>query len=309
MTSSLTLRSIRIAQKLLLGKTFRYLARLIGRKPLTDYNPNPHFGILNVPFGSYFLKIETTPGMLSSEMQRRTLIPTQVRELFCPMTFTSFLGVSIAYLPRREEVSDVGASLPFARAIHEEFIQCGEILKTRLEENPELLSGLQVLSRYLGKDAAESIREGLVAILEKPLQVGPVHGDFHYKNIVKVEADTAELIDADCFRPRGIQAFDAIYFALEAALVEHAKTRGWLDELLAATKGKSSVREYLFSIAPLRFEEALLLYFVDRCGQEDRYIPQLSTKGIRTLESIAKELARLHGLGDITFRSAEAAPR
>lgn len=301
MKSSLTQSLVRIAQQLLLGKPMTAFLKALGCKPLVDYNPNPNFGVLNVPFCGYFLKIETIPGILSSELNRRKLIPTQILNLFCPMKVTSFLGTTIAYLPRRKEFSDVTSSVPYAKDIHSEFLRCGELTLLSLEANSELLSGLQVLKRYLGENAGNTIRDGIIAILQKPLQIGPVHGDFHFKNIVKIGAEKGELIDVDCFRPQGIQAFDAVYFSLEAALVEHSNTRGWLDELLAATKGQSRYQEYLFNIEPLDYHEALLLYFVDRCGQEDRFIPQLSAKSIRSLQSVTVELARLNSLDEIAF--------
>ncbi|MBK7627793.1 MAG: hypothetical protein IPJ16_11500 [Bacteroidales bacterium] len=87
----------------------------------------------------------------------------------------------------------------------------------KLTELEFINSGLKVINQKCGLSWEKKTQNCLKAILDKPVDIGPCHGDFHKRNILKKEGQY-KLIDWDSFRINDIQALDAFHYLIDQYL-------------------------------------------------------------------------------------------
>lgn len=126
--------------------------------------------------------------------------------------------------------------------------------------------GLDIVGRW-----APGLSEMLHGYMNRHvLRWGPAHGDFHAGNLLCDERGNPIVIDLDCVRLESPQILDWLYFNIEWAVANEG--RHWVDVLDL----------YLDGVVPdaigadtrgvdHRDPGVLLLYLLDRVGQEAKY--------------------------------------
>lgn len=239
--------------------------------------------------------MELKSGAMAYELQMRNEMPAEIRKLFCPLTVKSIAGFRIGVMSRCDLPDNNEKKVNCARQLLQQLKAIGVVEKVRAENFAELQQGFSVLGRYVGEHQVSHVRAVVDKLFSEPLLIGPVHGDFHQDNIVVAKDGRPLLIDADCFRSRGIQLFDVIYYCFEAAQREFTPIRGWLEELSNALQGKSRFPYWLkqVNLSELLLPATLGLYFVTRLSQEHRYVERLNSKECQWVDRIVTRIVSL----------------
>lgn len=274
------------------------LFKLLRLEKLRRYNGSPHLGVINLPWGRHFYKIEFIPSALEEELRRRKLITFEIEPLFIPLSLFSIDGLRVASLRRMEPIKDMEFGFSCGKKILEKLasVAAGRVADYRIF--PELELGLVVLSEHVNAEVLQRIKTRLAVACTKNLLIGPVHGDFHLENILLSNDNEPLLIDCDCFRPAGMHLFDILYFAIELSRFEKGiRNCSWLEELDLAVNERGRTPYWLQqldladSLMDLSLDEAYLFFFVDRLGQDVRFYSPFLPKDKAFIEQLAQHFA------------------
>lgn len=210
-----------------------------------------------------------------------------LRFLTIPYVYKKHFGYSIIETKRRYPVTDDPELFAAAEKILERFQRCAEVRHDNtMAEFEQLNIGLKVIEEICGWEKKQICAKHIITLLNKEsLYVGPSHGDFHPKNILKDSNGNHYLIDLDCFRLRGIQALDAIYFINE--YYANMNRVSWYEQLIMFVERKQNcspnVLSFLEKFCKISHEKLLLVYFLDRIGQDWSYVTTVSEMPAREI--------------------------
>jgi hypothetical protein len=106
------------------------------------------------------------------------------------------------------------------------------------------------------------------------LHIGFCHGDFHRRNIMEYNGKK-QLLDFDCVREYSIQEFDAIYFIIQEIIFDMKNNICWFESIKLFMKiidKKKAYKEFIKQFVNLNdLDKFLLLFFLDRLGQDSKY--------------------------------------
>jgi len=171
-------------------------------------------------------------------------------------------------------IADDKEAIFFAKKILLRFRKYGKLDKISVDELFYLKEGLKILKKIISNQKFEQVHQYISDFFERNLfHIGPSHGDFHSKNILK-ENNKYYVIDFDCFREKSIQEFDAVYFIVQLITIKNNIT--WFEALHKLLDKDYSNEEYNSFLNSLIFTENFnvlaLVFFIDRIGQEKKYL-------------------------------------
>ena len=140
-------------------------------------------------------------------------------------------------------------------------------------------NGLEIINNIYKLNNKQNICEEIKKILDNFLSnelfnIGPCHGDFHSKNILQNDQNKVFLIDYDCFRTESIQELDALYFIIQKIIDDNPGI--WWHEAIHDFENKflnkeKQYQEFLSKFITQDLNKIILLYFLDRIGQDYLY--------------------------------------
>lgn len=225
-----------------------------------------------------FLKISWRADCINHEISNIQLLREfePLRLLTIPYLHKKRLCYSIIETERRYPVTDDSELFEAAGRILEKFRCCGQIRQdNQLGNFEQITNGLNVIEEICGGEEKRICENQVAALMDgESFHIGPAHGDFHPKNILKDSKGNHYIIDLDCFRPQGIQALDAIYFVNEYYADQNKIS--WYKQLILLADKKQDTSpvelpflERFYKISSLQW---LLMYFLDRIGQDRSYV-------------------------------------
>jgi hypothetical protein len=230
--------------------------------------------VLNVLTKSSFYKIGLSSKMVSRERARRQQALADVPHLsrwMLPSDFlkTSFFGVLVS--PRAvplEPAEQIPAAEHILRALRD---GASDHVSCAWSDSLEIQTGLRIVRIVCGENMVRGFRGRLDAIFARALHWGPAHGDFHPDNLLKDHSGAPVAIDWDCYRSRGVQSLDAVYFIVESEARALQMTWGGA---VANLLEHAAVPERFGALRPFLdgpFDDLLFVYFLDRLGQDAQY--------------------------------------
>lgn len=109
-------------------------------------------------------------------------------------------------------------------------------------------------------------------------RIGPCHGDFHAKNLLKDSKNNYYVIDLDCYRNASLQELDAVYFITE--LIAEMCLISWYDAIRnfdVEIKKNKTFYNFLKGFLEIKnIKLFLLIYFLDRVAQDEKYLTNKS---------------------------------
>ncbi len=174
-----------------------------------------------------------------------------------------------------------------AEIILERFQRCAEIKNNhKMDDFEHVVNGLNVIEDICGRKIKQICANQIITLLDKEsFYVGPAHGDFHHKNILKDLNGNYYIIDLDCFRLHGIQALDAIYFINE--YFANINGLNWYEQLVMFAENKQNYSpaelSFLEKFCKISCKKWLLAYFLDRIGQDRSYVSTVSEMPVREI--------------------------
>jgi len=171
-------------------------------------------------------------------------------------------------------ISDRKENFEAAEKILKIFSEYGEGRNCKIAQFSSLLDGLVLIRKFYGTETHEKVLLYVEQFLAKgQFRVGPCHGDFHYKNIMK-QGEDIYIIDLDCFRQDGLQPLDAIYYVNQDAA--DAVKMPWHTVLIDMIKdGNMYIEHYHFLKNFLDINDLkgyALIYCLDRLAQDGKYL-------------------------------------
>lgn len=170
------------------------------------------------------------------------------------------------------------SGLTIAREVLFVFKNYSEKRNATINELSTVVAGLSIVKELIGEEEyfkAHSVLSSFLA--SRVLNIGPAHGDFHAKNIMK-KHDRFYIIDLDCFRANSVQVLDALYYLIE--LIVDPNGISWFDAIKKLPGIVANNKTQLCFISDFcdykDWEKLLLLLFVDRIGQEYKYRSNVS---------------------------------
>lgn len=163
-----------------------------------------------------------------------------------------------------------------ARFFLDVFRNLGRVGPVHLSKLSEAGAGLGLLRTVLDEEDFQDLEHRIQQLLrENSLRIGPCHGDFHARNFLQ-KGGQFFLIDFDCFRDKGVQELDAIYFIIHEIIDDQPGI--WWPEAIRDFHSAMGLKERYMRfmrdyVKPEAIEGLLLLYIVDRLGQELKYGP------------------------------------
>ncbi|MCX6235980.1 MAG: hypothetical protein NTY07_00250 [Bacteroidia bacterium] len=170
-------------------------------------------------------------------------------------------------------IIDEKESLVTAKIVLIVFRKYGEIKLITIKDLYYVAEGLKIVKYLCNETAYDEINSHINQFLaENKFYIGPAHGDFHSKNILK-DGQNKYVIDLDCFREKSLQEFDALYFVVQ--LISDKNIITWhraLCKLLVNDFKNEKFNEFLnYFIGNKNLVSLSLLFFLDRIGQELKY--------------------------------------
>ncbi|HRG87430.1 MAG TPA: hypothetical protein PLW44_00305 [Chitinophagales bacterium] len=176
-------------------------------------------------------------------------------------------GISFLKLELLTRLDDEAENKKAAALILTGLKSYGESKKVNLQQLGNAYLGLIIARDYLSPSDFTRLTNYLLPFLENnAVRIGPVHYDFHPKNIMQTTAGLPKVIDFDCFTKHGIQAIDELYYQIE----KQAQTKGypWIPYLLDYC-GDDNAKIAGHIDWPYDKRILALLYFLNRIGQEN----------------------------------------
>jgi hypothetical protein len=236
-----------------------------------------------------YLKISWRVECIDHEINNMQLLSKfeQLRMLIVPFHRKNRLWYSVIETQRRYPITDDYELFNAAERILKRFQCCAVVSYNNLiEDFEQIINGLNVICEICGPVKRQLCANKVKELMEKePFYIGPAHGDFHPKNILKDLNGNDYIIDLDCFRLQGIQALDAIYFVNE--YYANKNNINWYQQLILFLENKQE-----YSPVELPFLESffkkycvqwLLMYFLDRVGQERAYVATVDEMPVREI--------------------------
>lgn len=179
-------------------------------------------------------------------------------------------------------VEDPGEQVIAAEKLLSELARYSKKEKINPNSMEYIVEGLKILKFLFGNKGSEKylkVKNRVEKIFESnEYNLGPAHGDFHSKNIMKKQKSggTFEflMIDFDCFRRKSIQEFDAIYFLVQC-IADASEKIWWHGALIQLDEQISKNSEYKHFFEKFvdfnQLQDLKFLYFIDRVGQDQKY--------------------------------------
>ena len=236
-----------------------------------------------------FLKISWRTDCIDHEIKNMQLLSKfeSLRFLITPHVLKKHLCYSIIETQRRYLVADDAELFEAAEIILERFQRCAEIKNNhKMDDFEHVVNGLNVIEDICGRKIKQICANQIITLLDKEsFYVGPAHGDFHHKNILKDLNGNYYIIDLDCFRLHGIQALDAIYFINE--YFANINGLNWYEQLVMFAENKQNYSpaelSFLEKFCKISCKKWLLAYFLDRIGQDRSYVSTVSEMPVREI--------------------------
>jgi hypothetical protein len=164
-------------------------------------------------------------------------------------------------------------SILAADLVLKSFRKYGEKKVVTINELDNVLEGLNIIKKLYNENIYQLSFTSINLLLKNnSFSIGPCHGDFHSKNILG-DGINWFVIDLDCFRVSSIQEFDAVYFINQ--IIVDSKNISWYEALRILLQSVKSNKAYLDFVENFIDKKVinslLLIYFLDRIGQELKY--------------------------------------
>lgn len=236
-----------------------------------------------------FLKISWRKDNIIHEINNINLLSNldQLRSLLIPFSYKKFLWYSVIETQRKYPIPDDNELFNAAERILERLQNCAELrTNCKIDNFRQLTKGLKIINEICGKNEWQICSSHINELLfQESLYIGPTHGDFHPKNILQDLFGNYFIIDLDCVRHEGILALDAIYFINE--YYANKNQISWYDQLILFTTKKQMFSDnevtFLGKFCRNFDNHWLLMYFLDRIGQDSQYVSRLSEMPLREI--------------------------
>lgn len=232
---------------------------------------NLAFNTIHILTRSSFYKIaHASPSTVKPEYNNYQLAANNypLFKPFVPLhSYADKYGVSFLKLEPLTRLDDEAENKKAAAIILASLKNYGESKKVTLQQLGNAYLGLIIARKYLAPSDFTRLTNYLQLFLENnAIRIGPVHYDFHPKNIMQTIVGEPKVIDFDCFNTQGIQAIDELYYQIE----KQAQTKGypWIPYLLDyCGNDKAGIAGNIDWPGDKRI--LALLYFLNRIGQEN----------------------------------------
>ena len=238
-----------------------------------------------------FLKISWREKSIDHELKNMELICEfdPLRIFILPFRHKKKLWYSVIETPKIYPITDDAELFKVAEIILEKFQSCA-VIKTNnnIEDFQQIICGLNVIREISGLGKMLICANQMNDLIRKePFYIGPAHGDFHPKNILKDSNRNLYIIDLDCYRQQGIQAIDPIYLINE--YYANKNKISWYEQLILFAENKQDILAdemfFLNKFCNTFNRQWLLMYFLDRLGQDRSYV-------VTTAEMPAREITK-----------------
>jgi len=137
-------------------------------------------------------------------------------------------------------------------------------------ETQSMKCGLRFIRQNCTPEIYDQYIKKLETFQKNKVITGLVHGDFHYRNMLKTEKEEYLVIDLDHITNRGIQALDAVHFIIDSQS-RHRRVH-WTKQLLYYHRKNWDVedryRKIFSSYIDIDRRLIAYVYFLDRLGKE-----------------------------------------
>lgn len=143
------------------------------------------------------------------------------------------------------------------------------------DEMPYLKKGLDIIKCMEGEEVFQKTSKLVDDFLQNNLfNIGFCHGDFHSKNLMKNSAKKY-MIDLDCIREKSVQELDAIYFLIQK-IIDDTPGIWWYEAsrlFIIKVEMHPRYKNFLTSFLDVnKISLFILIYFLDRIGQDSKYL-------------------------------------
>ncbi len=249
------------------------------------------------------LKISWRAESIDHEIENMQLLYgfEPLRVIVLPFHHKKHLWYSAIETQRRYPIMDNAELFKAAEEILERFKCCGEVrCNNRIDDFVQIMNGLKVVQEICGSEKRKICANHITELLGKEsIYVGPAHGDFHPRNVLKDLNGNNYIIDLDCFRLRGIQALDVIYFFNE--YYANKNKINWYQQLILFVENKQSYStdefSFLGKFCKISNQQWLLMYFLDRLGQNMAYTASISEMPVREITEFLNSYLKINNQG------------
>lgn len=229
-----------------------------------------------------FLKISWRKESINHEVKNMQSLSEHgpLHYLIVPYLHKKRLWYSVIESQRKYPITSEYELFYAAEKILKRFKLCAECgPSNKIDDFNQVINGLNVIEELYGWNQRKIYEDQISIFMDKEsFYIGPAHGDFHPKNILKDSIGNYYIIDLDCFRRRGIQELDAIYFISE--YYANINKINWYEQLILFVEKKQeySIIESSFidKYCKINSLQWLLIYFFDRMGQDRLYVDHVS---------------------------------
>jgi hypothetical protein len=226
----------------------------------------------------HFYKISRRKELIESE--KRHLLDIKnfglLSKYTIPLMFYKKFGYYIVKTEKKSPIFDDEEAFKVADEVLKVFRMYEiENEKADLKKFLEINLGIEIINKLCGNESNSICREQIDKLSQDTrIHLGPAHGDFHSRNILKDENNNYFLIDFDCFRKLNVQQFDAIYFVIEHLALKNSIN--WLSQLCLIIENRQQFTRHehqLLSNFDANVRISLYFaFFLDRIGQESKYV-------------------------------------
>ena len=193
---------------------------------------------------------------------------------------------------------DINQQYNYAQTLLEKYNICAIKKNFKLSLMSNVNNGLEIINNIYKLNDKQNICEEIKKILDNFLSnesfnIGPCHGDFHSKNILQNDKNKVFLIDYDCYRTESIQELDAFYFIIQKIIDDNPGI--WWHETIEDFENKflnkeKKYLEFLSKFITQDLNKIILLYFIDRIGQDYLYDKSINNLNHQLIIKITNKL-------------------